>query len=142
MARKRYAGARRSTERWVRRRRLPSLTFSKWMRSTVTGEHNRGGGSKRATRRCGDYVVGIEYIAGVPRGKYRCRIFLNGALVTTQIVGEPGVLARGVDHPISYDETARAAISFAVSEGQLDEHRLDYDDAGPRVQRGHARRRT
>ncbi len=67
---------------------------------------------------------------------YRCALSVLGKRRGVQYVGAPRHLTASVDAPSAYTEAARAAISFALNDGMLDESDVAWGEDGPRISVG------
>jgi hypothetical protein len=91
-----------------------------------------------ATRSSGRAKVSCNYRDR--QGDYACHISVGGQRVCTEYVGRPRSSHLAADSAEAYDDAARAAISFATSDGKLDESDVAWGDRGPVVARGPRRR--
>lgn len=91
-----------------------------------------------ATRYCGKVKIGCTYRDR--ENDYRCTMSAGGKRIGVEYVGAPRHLTHAVDSPKAYDDAAHAALSFASSEGKLDERDLDFTDSGYRIRRASGRR--
>jgi hypothetical protein len=76
-----------------------------------------------AIRYCGRVKIDCKLIPALTSShgeQYKCNISIGGKKVATQYVGIPVYIGRSIDSPLSYDEAAHAALSFAT-DGR-DEH--------------------
>ncbi len=92
-----------------------------------------------ATRVCGRVKINCVYRDRT--SDYQCSLSVNGQRRGTEFVGIPRSLQVAVDSPKAYDDTAHAALSFALSEGKISEDELDLTDSGYRIQRGTPKKR-
>jgi hypothetical protein len=67
---------------------------------------------------------------------YKCALSVQGKRRGVQYVGAPRHLTESVDAPAAYTAAARAAISFALNEGMLDESDVAWGEDGPRISVG------
>jgi hypothetical protein len=83
-----------------------------------------------ATRYSGNVVVSIRWIESnkyphLPHnGYYRCTLHMHGVggqRLGVQFVGAPAHLTHAIDSEQAYDETARAALAFAIDADQVDD---------------------
>lgn len=81
-----------------------------------------------AIRYCGNQSIRVVYLDS---GVYRCSTAGQSLTLHPPAAGfGPGI---AYDSPEAYDQTARAAISFAT--GPLGDSALEYDDTGPVIRR-------
>lgn len=85
-----------------------------------------------ARRVCGGYHLSITL---VPLGFYRVHVSHRGTRVTKIHVLPPVKVERALDHPIAFDEVARAALSFFSVTDVFDEDAAEYSDAGFLIRR-------
>jgi len=86
-----------------------------------------------AIRKCGRVKISCTYRER--ENDYRCVFSVNGKKQGVEYVGVPRSLSHAVDSPQAYSDAAKAAISFAVNDGKLDESDLEWGDSGPRLMR-------
>lgn len=84
------------------------------------------------TRYSGNISVKIAWLDS--QDQYKATVSVAGKRGKTIYVGAPRHMTRSVDHPASFDDAARAAISFAANEG-LSVDGADYDGSGVVIHR-------
>lgn len=92
-----------------------------------------------ATRYCGQVKINITLVPArhMPHGEqYKCTLSNDGKRLGTVYVGAPIYLTKGLDSPEMYDETAGAAISFALDDEIITTTECDFDDSGNFIRRG------
>lgn len=70
---------------------------------------------------------------------YKCALSVGGKRRGVQYVGAPRHLTAAVDSPSAYTDAARAAVSFALNDGMLDDSEVDWGESGPRINAGRRR---
>lgn len=81
-----------------------------------------------ATRTCGRTKINCSYRDR--QGDYRCALSVDGKARGTQYVGVPASSRSAVDSAAAYDGAARAAVSFALNEGMLEDRDVDFASTG------------
>ncbi len=66
---------------------------------------------------------------------YRCALSVHGKKRGVEYVGVPRSLSHAVDSPQAYSDAVRAALSFALDDGKIEESDLDWGESGPRIMR-------
>ncbi len=93
-----------------------------------------------ATRVCGRVKVNVTWVDR--DNQYRCALSVGGKRRGTQYVGAPASMRQAVDSAAAYDSAARAAVSFALSDGMISDSDCDFTDAGPNISRSSTARRS
>lgn len=90
------------------------------------------GGVGEAIRYCGKVKIKCSFDDAA--NQYVCRLYMGGH-AGTQYVGVAPASRLAVDSPQAFDNAARAAVSFALDDKQIDESECDYGDGGPTIRR-------